>query len=126
MFGASFGLGRGRHAAILPRTFKIIPNDEARVYAPPHRPSTTPQLHGNLMPFFKVTKGQDAYVEYVAIIEADDPEQARQEAGSWEFAGQWWPNGNITEFDHSEVFEDCVERVEAASLEEAEATLATA
>lgn len=78
------------------------------------------------MPFFKVTKGQDAYVEYVAIIEADNPEQARQKAGSWEFSGPWWPNGNITEFDYSEVFDDCVERVEAGSLEEAEAKLARA
>lgn len=77
------------------------------------------------MPYFKVTKGQDAYVEYVAIIEADDPEQARQRAGSWEFSGTWRPNGNITEFDHSEVFEDCVELVQAGSLEEAEAKLDT-
>lgn len=77
------------------------------------------------MPFFKVTKGQDAYVEYVAIIEADDPEQARQQALSWEFSGTWWPNGTITEFDHSEIFEDSVEQIQAESLEEAESKLDT-
>lgn len=77
------------------------------------------------MPYFKVTKGQDAYVEYVTIVEADNPEQARQQAGSWEFSGTWRPNGNVTEFDHSEVFEDGVEQVQAESLEEAEAKLVT-
>lgn len=77
------------------------------------------------MPYFRVTKGQDAYVEYVAIVEADNPEQARLQAESWEFAGTWWPNGNITEFDHSEVFEDSVEQVHAESLKEAEAKLDT-
>jgi len=78
------------------------------------------------MPHFEVTKGQDAYVEYVAIIEADDPGQARELAGSWQFPGTWRPNGNITEFDHSEVFEDSLEQVQAESLEEAEAKLARA
>ncbi len=78
------------------------------------------------MPFFAVTKGQDAFVEYVAIVEADNAEQARQQAESWEFSGTWRPNGSISEFDHSEVFEDRVERVEADSLEEAEAKLARA
>lgn len=76
------------------------------------------------MPFFKVTKGQDAFVEYVAIVDADDAEQALQQAESWEFSGTWRPSGNVSEFDHFEIFEDGVERVEAVSLQEAEAKLA--
>lgn len=78
------------------------------------------------MPFFSVTKGQDAFVEYVAIVEADNAEHARHQAESWEFSGHWQPNGNISEFDHSEVFEHSVQQVEAESLEEAEAKLAKA
>lgn len=78
------------------------------------------------MPFFAVTKGQDAFVEYVTIIEADDPQQALQLAGSWDYSGTWRANGNISEFDHFEIFEDCVNQVEAESREEAEAKLAEA
>jgi hypothetical protein len=78
------------------------------------------------MPFFAVTKGQDAFVAYVTIIEADDPKQALQQAESWEFSGTWRPTGTISEFDHFETFEDCVNQVDAESLEEAEAKLDTA
>ncbi len=78
------------------------------------------------MPFFAVTKGQDAFVEYVAIVEADNADHARHQAESWEFSGHWQPNGNISEFDHSEVFEHRVEPVEAESLEDAETKLAKA
>ncbi len=78
------------------------------------------------MPFFEVTKGQDAFVEYVAIVEADCPEQALRLAESWEFSGTWRRNGAISEFDHSQVFEDRVQQVESGSLEEAEANLARA
>lgn len=78
------------------------------------------------MPFFAVTKGQDAFVEYVTIIEADDSKQALQLAGSWDYSGTWRPNGNISEFDHFEIFEDYVNQVEAESREEAEAKLAKA
>lgn len=124
VWALAFGLGRGPPCSRLPRTFEIFPHRRGKRLCPPHRLSTTPQLHGNPMPFFKVTKGQDAYVEYVAIVEADNPEQARRQAGSWEFSGTWRPNGNITEFDHSQVFEDCVEQVQAESFEEAEAKIA--
>jgi len=75
------------------------------------------------MPFFAVTKGQDAFVEYVTIIEADDPKQALERAGSWDYSGIWRPSGTISEFDHFEIFEDCVNQVEAESCEEAEAKL---
>lgn len=78
------------------------------------------------MPFFAVTKGQDAFVEYVTLIEADDPQEALQLAGAWDYSGTWRPNGNISEFDHFEIFEDCVNQVEAESREEAEARLAKA
>ncbi len=73
------------------------------------------------MPYFAVTKGQDAFVEYVTIIEADDPQQALQQAHSSSLSLNWRPSGSISEFDHFEIFDHSIEQVNAKSIEEAEA-----
>lgn len=74
------------------------------------------------MPFFKVVKGQDAYVEYEKIVEAETAEEATALAQGWEIreGDCWIPNGVTNEYDHSEIFTDCTEPFEADSLEKAQ------
>lgn len=71
------------------------------------------------MKFFTVVKGQDAYIEYVTVIEAIDEEDARMSASSYAYEGTWIPNGIINDFDHYDIFDDRTEEVEATSFEEA-------
>ena len=73
------------------------------------------------MPFFEVVKGQDAYVEYSRVIEADTAEAAFGLACTHEYRNgeDWIANGIIDEFDHADVFEDRTEEIEAETFEEA-------
>lgn len=55
------------------------------------------------MPFFEVRKGQDAYVTYATIVEAATAQEAQGLAAD---GGEWRPTGDISEFDHEEIYED--------------------
>lgn len=70
------------------------------------------------MPLFQVQKGQDAYVNYTSVVEADTIEEANEIAGSYEFDGEWIQTGT-SEFDHSDVFADEAEPISGESAEEA-------
>lgn len=77
------------------------------------------------MPLFRVYKGQDAYVNYVSVIEADTPAEATQLASMHEFRNgdHWVPTGDTNEYDHAQIFEDMVEPVEGNDLAAAMAEL---
>lgn len=71
------------------------------------------------MPFFQVTKGQDAYVNYVTVVEASSAKEAWEQANSARFDGQWVPTGDVPEFDDHVVYEEDVLQIEASTLDEA-------
>jgi len=62
------------------------------------------------MPKYKVTKGQDAWIYYITIVEADSIEEANKIAGSPDYEGKWEPDGE-DEFDHYEIMEEDTEEV---------------
>lgn len=74
--------------------------------------------------FYRVVKGHDAWIEYATVVEATSPRAALLAAGDHSFDGKWVATGDIPEYDHSELFEDRVEQVEAETLEEAKKALA--
>jgi hypothetical protein len=64
------------------------------------------------MPKFIVTKKVDAYVAYVAEIEAKDADEAHALAQAED--GIEWSYDCVLEFDHTEYFKEDVEPAEEA------------
>ena len=75
------------------------------------------------MTVYRVTKGQDAWVVYEAIIEAETPDQANEFAWADKRADIWQPTGDVREFDEVQIFEDETEEVPADTVVEENQTI---
>lgn len=77
------------------------------------------------MPIFKVFKGQDAYVNYVTVVDAESKEDALDMASSSMRNAEleWLPTGTTTEFDDALVYENEIEQLDTDDLLEAKGML---